>query len=228
MKKSSSIAAIAMSIFTAVLIISVISAYQSTYGFSLQSVEDSVVINGSSVGINETVMGNNFGLTAVNLFLMNKSYTVSPGEKVIHDLLLPLNLDKLTQMGYPTHNVSIGVSLLAFLAALFFNLSKTFTLGKSVIPAPFDNFSVAQFSSNRNGTALISVTFNYLLPFIMHVSEILVKTGNITVGNLSLNGLSHGFNRLSSLISLPSGFSNGNLTFSAGPLSWNSTVTVRA
>lgn len=221
-KKTTSIAAVAMSIFTAVMIVSVVSAYESTYGFSLMSISDAVTINNNAVAINETLIGNNVGLTAVNLFLLNKTYSMGPGEKLIHGLLLPLNLKALNSLGYPTHNVSIGLSVLGFLAALFFNLSRNFTLGNSVIPAPFDNFTVRNVSVGPGSSAIIQVTFNYFLPLLMHVSEIAVKSGGISVGNLSLSNLVHGFNSISSNITVPRGSNLQNFTFQAGPLQWSS------
>lgn len=222
MRKTSSIAAVAMSIFSAVMIISVISAYQSTYGFSLQAVEDEtgIAISNSTIGLNATLLGNNYGLTDVNLFLLNKSFIVSPGEKILSGILLPLNLDKLNQLGYPTQNVSMSISVLGILGALFFNLTKSFSLGKSVLPAPFDNFSVNQFSFKRNGSTLIAVTFNYFLPIVEHFGKILVKFNGSSVGNLSLSNITNGFNQLSSYIKVPRNTNSSNLTFSAGPFTW--------
>ncbi len=217
-----------MSIFTAVMIISVVSAYQSTYGFSLQSVGSAVYINDSTVGINESLVGNNVGLSSVNLFLLNKSFKVGPGEKSLGGLIIPLNLDKLNNLGYPTHNVSLGVSVLGVLAAMFFNLSKNFLLGKTIMPAPFDNFSVGGITAYGNGTGLVRVAFNYFLPIVLHLAEITITSGNFTLGNISLGNLSHGFNSITSTVNLPSPANFLNLTFQAGPLTWNASgVRVR-
>lgn len=204
------------------MIISVVSAYQSTYGFDLQSVGNAVVISGSAVGINESLVGNNLGLSAVNLFILNKSFNLGPGKNVLGGLIVPLNLDKLTSLGYPTHNVSLGVSVLGILAALFFNLSKNFLLGKTVMPAPFANFTVTDLTRSGYSSGIIHVAFNYFLPLIFHLTEIMIKSGNLTLGNISLSSLSPGLNSLTSNIQLPTSLNLMNLTFQAGPLTWSS------
>lgn len=211
-----------MSIFAAVMLISVVSAYQSTYGFDLQSVGNAVVVGGSGVAINESLVGNNLGLSAVSLSILNKSFMLSPGQKSLGDFLVPLNLDKLTALGYPTHNISLGVSILGKLAALFFKLAKDFALGDTLIPAPFDNFNVTGITSLSNGTGLIQVAFNYFLPVMFHIAEIAITSGNLSLGNISLSGLSPGFNSLTSNLLIPSGLNMLNLTFQAGPLKWTS------
>lgn len=209
-----------MSIFTAVMLISVVSAYQSTYGFDLESIGNAVVIGGSGVAVNESLVGNNLGLSAVSLSILNKSFTLTPGQKTLGNFLVPLNLDKLSSMGYPTHNISFGVSVLGKLAALFFKLARDFALGQAVLPAPFGNFNVTGITETSNGSGIIHVAFNYFLPLVFHIAKIAVSSGNLSLGNISLTGLAKGFNSLSSNIQIPSGLNSLNLTFQAGPLQW--------
>lgn len=221
MKKTSSIAAVAMSIFTAVIVVSVVSAYQSTYGFDLNSIGNGVVISASGVGINESLVGKNMGLSAVNLFILNKTFTVSPGLKSLGDLIVPLNLSQLNTMGYPTHNVTLGISILGTLVALFFNLSKNFALGKTVMPAPFDNFTITDLTKNGNGTGMLSIAFNYFLPVLFNIAKIGIMNGPNSIGNISLSNLVPGFNNMTSIIQLPPGLNSLNLSFQAGPLTWS-------
>jgi len=220
-KKSSSIAIICMSVFTAVLIVSVVSAYDSTYGFSLHSLGFNVYMNNNGMQVNATVGADNLGITSVTMYADNGSYNVQSGYSVLNIPLLPLSSLIINSSGFPLKNMTVMLSMFSDLVALFFNLSKTFILGNISIGAPFEGFLINGITKESNATGLLQVSFNSFFPFIISITKIVVSIGSQILGNISLSNMSEGFHSLSSYIKLPASQGSYDLTFRAGSFSWN-------
>ncbi|GEM_PF-4474903 len=221
MKKTTSVAAVALSVFTAVMLVSVVSAYDSAYGFTIFSSEPSIIFTNDGVVLNESVSGINSGMMPVRVSVLNESFIVQPGNKIMRSIFMPLNLTDLLSNGYPLHNVTIPLSLMAFITALFFNASKSIILGGKNIPAPFSNFSVDNVTQTSFGKAIIEVSFYYFLPEMFHIANILLKYHNTTLGQISLKNLTRGLNILSGTLSTGNSSIPAEITFVAGPLSWS-------
>lgn len=220
MKKSTSIAVVCMSIFTAVMIVSVVSSYDSTYGFTLRSIGFNVYVDQSGLEINARVGAENLGFTPMTMYADNSSYSIASGYNILNLSLTPLTTLSFENSGFPLKNMTVVISVFSELVALFFNLTRTFVLGNLSIGAPFSGFSIDSFTAQSNATALLRVSFDNFFPFIISITKIVVSIGSKVLGNISLQNWDTGFNSLCSYVKMPTSGGPYDLSFSAGPFSW--------
>lgn len=225
MKLSSMISGAALAVIVVLMLISVVSIYDATYGTisDLKVSSPQLGISDQGVYYSSNISGNNRGFMPTTLEVMNQSLSLSPGKNTTQYFVFPINLTNLYNNQWPLQNVTVSLSYLVSLVSYFFNASLPVKQNVT-IPAPFYGFNVTKIlnnSSTNNYSHTIYASFSYFFPMIMKISNISVLFNGTQIGNITLPPLSvgHSFG-VSGNINLKTNLPTVNLEFKAGPLSW--------
>lgn len=226
MKISSAIGGSALAVLIVVMLISVVSIYDTAYG-TLSTISmgpPNIQVNNDSVVMNMNVTADNRGLVNTELFTNNGTYEFVVGQQSTYTLSTPLKLSYLYGDDWPIHNATYPVTFPMSVVSYFFNTTLSVGPENISIPAPFYGFKITKIvntSGGSNFTHQIFVEFTDYLPLPSTISKITISSDGGQIGSIPLPQLTYGnFFNVSGYLSSNTVNAKLNLTFSAGPISW--------
>ncbi|MGC8506267.1 MAG: hypothetical protein ACP5NK_06140 [Thermoplasmata archaeon] len=223
MKLSSAISIAVLSVIVAIMLISVGSMYEATYGSSgsVSVVSENVLYSPAGVTVDATVKASNYGYLPANLQYVNQSMIIPGSSNGIMRISFPLNASALMNGSYPVRNVIMNVSLFLHIASYVFAVMVPLTLKGIKVLAPLENFTLLNVMSRGNGSYLLNTSFYDLVPGFLNMTNISVLLGSTIIGNLT-GIIQNGSHATASFVvnNVKNAEGPVNLTFKAGVFSW--------
>lgn len=226
MKISSAISGTALAVIVVVMLISVVSIYDTAYGTvpMLNIGSPNVQITGNGVTLAVNISAHNRGLAGTEIQIYNQTYDFQPSQTQSYIFSLPVNVSALYSLQWPVQNVSYSFEFPLSVVSYFFNSTVSVKESNITIPAPFCNFrilNVTNASGQSNLTKQISVEFVNYMPLPASVSKLHIESGGKQIGLIELPVLTSGkLYDLNGTFTPSTAASTVNLTFSAGSFSW--------
>ena len=112
MKLSSMISGAALAVIVVLMLISVVSIYDATYGTisDLNVSSPQLGISDQGVYYSSNISGHNRGLMPTTLQIMNQSISLSPGKNTTQHFGFPISLSSLYNDQWPVHNATVSLS----------------------------------------------------------------------------------------------------------------------
>ncbi len=225
MRITSAISIAVLSVIVVIMLISVGSMYEATYGSSgsINVVNENVTYSPSGVTLNAVLSASNNGFLPANLQFVNQSLSIPGNSNGLMKISFPLNTSALLNGSFPVKNVIMNVSLLLHMASYVFSVMVPLTLKGIKILAPLENFTLMNIMSRGNGSYLLNTSFIDLVPGFLNLTSITVLLGSTIIGNFNMSGImQQGSHSAASFVVNNVADQKGpvNLTFKAGVFTW--------